>query len=267
MRRLKESRKRWILLLLSALIFFSGGEVLYAEKKQEVKTGRLSKAIFHYELGRSLFLSRKYAKAKAEFRLAIQLDTGKRKSVSRLSRMYLKKIERWEKRKIKELRKRKREEEIARKRRRILAKREKKRKREVVRTSKEVEERLKERKKRKKERRARFKRAELESGQERVVKVKRKEKKEKEVCVSAVRAGSEESFDLLPSILNDYPELKKKAEVNLHYRRAREYLKQKKLRKAIAEFELVKSKIDREHPYFIPCIIYIKQAKTLMSEQ
>ncbi|OQX53501.1 MAG: hypothetical protein B5M48_03200 [Candidatus Omnitrophica bacterium 4484_213] len=76
------------LFFLTALIFLSGGLKLYAG---------ISEAMAHYNLAKKYFLSKEYAKARQEFGLAAQLDQSKRRSVYRLSRMYLERIEKLEK--------------------------------------------------------------------------------------------------------------------------------------------------------------------------
>ncbi|OQX53388.1 MAG: hypothetical protein B5M48_03505, partial [Candidatus Omnitrophica bacterium 4484_213] len=92
--------------------------------------------------------------------------------------------------------------------------------------------------------------AERRARRERLMKAKTEEKVKEVIPFKKVK-------EVIPFISVD----DERMEINQHYRQGREYFQQKKFMKAIIEFEFVRSKINENHPYFIPSSIYIEEAK------
>ena len=301
------NRKKILISLFLSLFLLTGGfESVYAAS--------ITEAMAHYNLGKRYFLSEQYPRARQEFGLAVQLDQSRRKSVCRLSRMYLKKIEKLEKIR-KQIDAEKRWEKMMTKKKQLavsgrqLAKekivaqteqRKKEKKQKIEARKQRIEQRKKEKRvRRKKKERMKAKKtweeikanldrqrakgvtetsklrrrsasldkqlvkekelvqAEAEKQKIEERKQREQEREQKIEERKQLTVGSRQlAKEIIPS-----NEVEQKMEINRHYRQGREYFQQKKFIEAIIEFELVRSRVDKNHPYFIPCSIYIEQAR------
>ncbi len=215
---------------LVSLIFVCGaGKTLYADNKRVIKQPvNISKAIRHYNTGKQYLLITDYSKARQQFELAKQLDQSEVGSVYRLSEMYLEKID-----ELEEAEGVSAEMDPALIRQRIEGK--------MQRTGKK----------------------------KKVHKIEMQESKKRDASERIfTKADKKQKTETKRKKESDIPpQVRQKIEISQRYYQARKYFQQGKFEKAITEFQFVKSKIRKSHPYSIPCLVYIEKAKRKISER